>query len=83
MTWREFHLKRHGFLRQQKEKTSHTRTIAYMIYLSISEKGNKKTIDQFWSLDEKNNIHSDWQKEALRNAQKLAVEEAKQKKLNG
>ena len=52
-----------------------------MIYLSIPEKGNKKTIEQFWSLDEKTSIHSDWQKEALREAQKLAVQEAKQKKL--
>ena len=81
MTWREFQLKRHGFLRQQKHQVSQTRTIAYMIYLSIPEKGNKKTIEQFWSLDEKTSIHSDWQKEALREAQKLAVQEAKQNRL--
>lgn len=68
-------------MRQQKVKWEHTRTIAYMTYLSIPEKNKKKTIDQWWSLDESKSIHQDWQKEALREAQKLAVEEAKQKKL--
>lgn len=80
MTWREFQLKRYGYIRQQKENWSHTRTIAYMTYLSIPEKGNKKTIDQWWSLDGKKSVE-DWQKEALRKAQKDAVQEAKQKKL--
>lgn len=80
MTWREFQLKRHGYIRQQKENWNHTRTIAYMTYLSIPEKGKKKTIDQWWSLDAKKSVEN-WQKKALKEAQKLAVQEAKQKKL--
>lgn len=81
MTWREFKLKRHGYLRQQKENWNHTRTIAYMTYLSIPEgKSKKKTIDQWWSLDGKKSVEN-WQKEALKQAQKDAVQEAKQKKL--
>ena len=67
-------------MRQQKEKWNHTRTIAYMTYLSIPEKGKKKTIDQWWSLDAKKSIEN-WQKEALKQAQIDAVNEAKQKKL--
>lgn len=81
MTWREFQLKRHGYLREQKENWRHTQMISYMTYLSIPEKGKKKTINEWWSLDDKKGV-KDWQKEALRQAQKLAVEEAKQKKLN-
>ena len=52
-----------------------------MTYLSIPEKGKKKTINEWWSLDDKKGV-KDWQKEALRQAQKEAVEQAKQKKLN-
>lgn len=68
-------------MRQQKENWNHTRTIAYMTYLSIPEKGKKKSIDEWWSLDAKKSIES-WQKEALKKAQKEAIEEAKQKKLS-
>lgn len=80
MTWREFQLKRHGFLRQQKEQLRHTQTIAYMIYLGIPEKGKKKSLNQFWNIDGVENVQ-DWQKELLKDAQKKAIEEAKQKKL--
>ena len=81
MSWREFQLKRYGFIRQQKEQMNHTRTIAYMIYLSIPEGKKKKlTIDQWWSLESKKGV-KDWQKKMLLDAQKLAVEEAKQKKI--
>lgn len=80
MTWREFQLKRHGFIRQQKEQLRHTQTIAYMIYLGIPEKGKKKSLNQFWNIDGVDSVQ-DWQKELLKDAQKKAVEEAKQKKL--
>lgn len=69
-------------MRQHKEQMNHTRTIAYMIYLSIPEgKKKKQTIDQWWSLEAKSGV-KDWQKQMLLEAQKKAVEEAKQKKLN-
>lgn len=72
-------------MRQQKINWEHTRMIAYMTYLSIPEGKNtkKKTIDQWWSLDGEVKENKDWQREALLIARKQAVEEAKQKKLNG
>lgn len=80
MTWREFQLKRYGFIRQQKEKTNHTRTLAYMIYLSIPEsKKTKDPINKWWPLDNEIGVQN-WQKELLLEAQKKAIEEAKQKK---
>lgn len=51
-----------------------------MIYLGIPEKGKKKSLNQFWNIDSVDSVQ-DWQKELLKDAQKKAVEEAKQKKL--
>lgn len=55
--------------------------VAYMVYLSIPEKGKKKSFAQWWHSDNKKGVE-DWQKQLLLEAQKKAVEEAKQKKLN-
>jgi hypothetical protein len=81
MTWREFRLKLCGFRRQEKENWSRTRSIAYMSYLAIPEKGAKKTIDQFWPLNAKSTKVTTTQKELLLQAHKKAMEEAKKMKV--
>lgn len=81
MSWREFQLKRHGYIRQQKVYNDQVGTISYMIYLSIPEgKNKKKSFKQWWSPESRNGV-KDWHKQLLLDAQKKAIEEAKQKKL--
>lgn len=67
-------------MRQQKEQLRQTQTISYMIYLSIPEKGKKKSLNQFWNIDGVDSIQ-DWQKEELKKAQIKAIQEAKNKKI--
>lgn len=70
-----------GFFRQQKEKWKRARLIAYYSYASIPETGKKVSMHKFLPIDDEENEVKDWQKEALREARKIAVQEAKQKKL--
>lgn len=81
MTWREFQLKTAGFFRQDKRDWERARLIAYYAYASIPETGKKVSINKFLPLGDEESEIQDWQKEMLKDAQKLAIQEAKQKKL--
>ena len=81
MTWREFQLKLYGFRRQQKDRWEQTKVLAYQIYLTIPEKGHKKSIDQFWPENSSKNKISQSQKLLLLEAHKKAMEEAKKMKV--
>ena len=70
-----------GFFRQQKEKWKRARLIAYYSYASIPETGKKVSMNKFLPIDDDENEIQDWQKDMLKDAQKKAVQEAKQKQL--
>lgn len=52
MTWREFQLRRIGYLRKQKEQWYHTRFIAYYNLKGAGALKNE-SIDRFMDLDDK------------------------------
>ena len=79
MTWREFRLRTIGYQRQEKTKWYHTRILTHQIYLTIPEKGTKKSIDRFWPLEDQQEERTS-QRQILIEAQRKVIEEAKSKK---
>lgn len=74
-----------AYERQKKEKWYHTRFIAYHSYLNITLKGKHLPIDKFMPLDENtpNSKATEESKAFLRERQKLAEQELKNKNING
>lgn len=84
LTWKEYQLKRDGYLRETINRQYTTRTIAYYSLVATGAIDTKKmSMEKFMPIqgETKENRISDSQRNALIEAQKLAVEEAMQKKL--
>lgn len=68
-----------GYIREDKNKWYHTRFIAYQVYTSTPIKGQHISIEKFMNLDNNISKLSHEQKELLRELNKKAVKEAKDK----
>ena len=77
MTWREYQLRRLGFVRSQKREWEKTRTIAYYSLVATGAISTKKmSIEKFMPLEgKKANKVSDTAKEAFRKAQENYIKE--------
>lgn len=53
MTWREFQLRLLGYKRQEKNDWFKVRELAYLVYLSIPQKGSKMNKEKFMPLENK------------------------------
>lgn len=76
MTWREFLLRREGYIREKTEREALTREISYMVYLSIPQKEPKMSKDRFWNIEAMGKPKSglsDMQRELLKKAQNDAI----------
>lgn len=66
-------------MREDKNKWFHTRFIAYQVYISTPIKGQHVSIEKFMNLDGNTSKLNNEQKELLRELNKKAVKEAKEK----
>lgn len=55
MTWREFHLRKQGWEREQLRKWEHTRMVAYWSGAGTAFDAGKTKIDRFMPLDKETN----------------------------
>jgi len=72
MTWREFQLRLLGYQREQKNDWFKVREVAYLIYLSIPQKGTKMSKEKFMPLENKtvkpvNNEVKEWYLQEIQN----------------
>lgn len=81
MSWREFQLRMAGFDRSEKRRYEGLRLLTYQILMSgFSPPKNKNlTIEQFWPMDSKKSTISEDSRNALREAQRIALEKLKNK----
>jgi dsRNA-specific ribonuclease len=81
MSWREFQLRITGFERSERRRYEGLRLITYQILMSgFSPPKNKNlTIEQFWPLDQKKSNISESSRNALKEAQKKALDQLKNK----
>lgn len=83
LTWREYLLKRDGYLREFKNRQYTTRTIAYYSLVATGAIDTKKmSMEKFMPLDDKTSVSNDEQKELLKQMMKEALTQAKEK-VNG
>lgn len=80
LTWREYLLKRDGYLREFKNRQYTTRTIAYYSLVATGAIDTKKmSMEKFMPLEESKNSLGDEQKEVLKHFMNIAIKESKEK----
>jgi hypothetical protein len=80
LTWREYLLKRDGYIREIKNRQYTTRTIAYYSLVATGAIDTKKmSMEKFMPLEEKTNVSNDEQKELLKQMMQEALTQAKEK----
>ena len=78
MTWREFQLRRAGYLREEKRRWEHSRSISYYSLVATGAIDTRKmSIEKFMPLDgtPQKGIMSDEQKEAMVKARERVKEQ--------
>lgn len=78
MTWREFQLRRAGYLREEKRRWEHSRSISYYSLVATGAIDTRKmSLEKFMPLDgtSQKGIMSDEQKEAMIKARERVKEQ--------